>query len=730
MKEKFVQKRKLYFLNNGSPNILKMILVIAITMLFSMQSTFTVYAETVVSTAKSPDYDIWMADTLIDGINGDGVGSWYKTFQDLSDPVYKTLGAELLNDKPLVNMSAAWSVLFNEEYRSLFSNEQKYIYEIILMDYLKYGTSLDSANALSFSSEFNFSKELYSSLAEELSDNTIDYINNDLPIEKAKKIWKNAKVIKGLDDVIEKFDKGTKTVKELIEEISRYKALKNAKENKITLLKASKTVASNNKNYCKAVDDIVKALESTDLSYVSGRSLNYLLNRIFEDAWDVIVDTNPVLRNLKLGVAGLDACFDTTNAASNNLKLALLYTVDSYMRSGMVKAAKSYQSAHTSSRAIKFQECFEGYVQFQMFGNTYAKNWLGHYLNGGVVKDLFNQFFKKENIKTAKNLQTLCNKQTNGRQKVLNGIIQYSEIYQGQYAITEEVKSQKATIKLSAKNVTMVKDTNKTLTAKVTGKSKKVTWSSSNKSVATVKNGKVTAKKKGTAIITAKANGKTAKCKITVTNPSIKLNKKSATIYTIGNNTLQLKATVKGASSKIIWKSSNKNVATVSSKGLVKARKTGTVTITAKANGETAKCKVTIIKIPSNARYYNGHYYMVYNYGYTWERAKAFCESKGGHLATITTIDEADFIRSLPLKKNYYWLGGTDRKKEGVWKWITGEKWNYTNWAIPQPDNYSLIKYNAENYLQLCVNNNFWWNDANVTTDDKLSESGFICEWG
>lgn len=75
---------------------------------------------------------------------------------------------------------------------------------------------------------------------------------------------------------------------------------------------------------------------------------------------------------------------------------------------------------------------------------------------------------------------------------------------------------------------------------------------------------------------------------------SIKLNKTKATIY-VGKN-LQLKVTVTGKNKKVIWKSSNKNVAVVTSKGKVTAKKVGTVRITAKANGKSKSCLVTVRK--------------------------------------------------------------------------------------------------------------------------------------
>lgn len=81
--------------------------------------------------------------------------------------------------------------------------------------------------------------------------------------------------------------------------------------------------------------------------------------------------------------------------------------------------------------------------------------------------------------------------------------------------------AEKKTVKL---NVTKKMLTvGKTLQLKVTGTTKKITWSSSKKSVATVsKSGKVTAKAAGTATITAKVDNKKYTCKVTVKVPTNK----------------------------------------------------------------------------------------------------------------------------------------------------------------------------------------------------------------
>ena len=94
----------------------------------------------------------------------------------------------------------------------------------------------------------------------------------------------------------------------------------------------------------------------------------------------------------------------------------------------------------------------------------------------------------------------------------------------GKATITAKVAGKTLKCKVTVKNPTIkLNVTSKNLTVgstttlKVTGTSKKVIWSTSNKSVGTVSSkGKVTAKKVGTCYIYAKVAGKTLKCKVTV----------------------------------------------------------------------------------------------------------------------------------------------------------------------------------------------------------------------
>ena len=125
-----------------------------------------------------------------------------------------------------------------------------------------------------------------------------------------------------------------------------------------------------------------------------------------------------------------------------------------------------------------------------------------------------------------------------------------------------------------------------------------VKWSSSDTAIATVNSkGKVTPKKVGTATITAKTDsGKKATYKLTVKKApkKVTLNKTKATLNI--KSKVTLKATLPdGSAGKVTWESSKPAVATVSSKGVVTAKKAGKTTITVTTyNGKTATCTITV----------------------------------------------------------------------------------------------------------------------------------------
>ena len=160
------------------------------------------------------------------------------------------------------------------------------------------------------------------------------------------------------------------------------------------------------------------------------------------------------------------------------------------------------------------------------------------------------------------------------------------------------------TLSFSALNTTQI------LTATVTpsnASNKTLTWTSSNTNVATVSSdGVVTAKGNGTATITATTtdgSNKSTTCSVTVDAPilvtGVSLSQTSLTFSAL-NTTQILTATVtpSNASNKTLtWTSSNTNVATVSSDGVVTAKGNGTATITATTTDGSNKSAICIVTV-------------------------------------------------------------------------------------------------------------------------------------
>lgn len=108
---------------------------------------------------------------------------------------------------------------------------------------------------------------------------------------------------------------------------------------------------------------------------------------------------------------------------------------------------------------------------------------------------------------------------------------------------------------------------------------------------------------------------------------------------------------------------------------------------------------LAVVEAHANPQYYSGtgHYYEIVSDVVAWTSAYDAAASRTwmgstGHLATITSAGENEFLKSLPwsdLTSQYpsshgAYVGGT--LADGSWQWVTGETWGYTNWYTGQPN--------------------------------------------
>ena len=123
---------------------------------------------------------------------------------------------------------------------------------------------------------------------------------------------------------------------------------------------------------------------------------------------------------------------------------------------------------------------------------------------------------------------------------------------------------------------------------------------------------------------------------------------------------------------------------------------------------------------PALVKEYNGHIYARYDTTMTWQNAETYCESVGGHLATLTSSAEWQAVRQMVVVASInYWIGLSDAQTEGTWRWVTGEAYSFSAWYTGQPDDYQ----SREDYVQTTQSGN-GWNDNTAT-----ATCGFLCEF-
>ncbi len=114
----------------------------------------------------------------------------------------------------------------------------------------------------------------------------------------------------------------------------------------------------------------------------------------------------------------------------------------------------------------------------------------------------------------------------------------------------------------------------------------------------------------------------------------------------------------------------------------------------------------------------NGHWYEMMDMGQiSWIDAQSFAESIGGHLATLTSAEECQFVGDLFPSDRATAIGGyQDRgspdyeEPAGGWRWVTGEPWDYTGWKSDEPSNHGDVEdflFMANTNLYACA-----WGDG------------------
>merc|ERR1712107_79585 len=144
-------------------------------------------------------------------------------------------------------------------------------------------------------------------------------------------------------------------------------------------------------------------------------------------------------------------------------------------------------------------------------------------------------------------------------------------------------------------------------------------------------------------------------------------------------------------------------------------------------NAVYAECSSAV----SRTKSYGGNTYTFYHKKHVhWPEAEDFCVKCGGHLASVHSQGEHDFIHNDLVKgfneEGYpyvgVWLGGRALEKNGEYGWSDGTPWDYTNWAPSQPREPWNNMYDTHR-LHIWKHYDYLWND---TIEEQIYP--FVCK--
>ena len=349
---------------------------------------------------------------------------------------YKTLAEGIIDNKWLLGGSVVWKnaeACLNHDFIGLVTWRQ-IMYETLIMDWLTYQFESDE-----FKSEISKSSASYGwaisnylikddvKIPSKGDANTIKVFDKEFyksigMLEKADQI---NEIISGINDVYT-------NSKDFYKQVSNILATQSACESRISFLREVQDV-TNNQSLSNAIDTVIDKLymSAGRLSFTEGSFV--MAKQLANVTWDLLIapfETSiPLLRELKLGKAGIDWMFNTSNENSKKIELTFIYMMNADFTKAYQILRENYKDDKSEKNALVYNNAYLDYTVYQAYSSMITEEYIAEKMLNGALNEIVN-IFSDYNIQSYNDLKKMLDDDIKVSQGYYNLVGKYYSTYE------------------------------------------------------------------------------------------------------------------------------------------------------------------------------------------------------------------------------------------------------------------------------------------------------------
>ena len=354
----------------------------------------------------------------------------------LHNYTYKTLAEGIIDNKWLLGGSVVWKnaeACLNHDFIELVTWRQ-IMYETLIMDWLTYQFESDE-----FKSEISKSSASYGWAISNylIKDDVKIPSKGDANIIKVfdKEFYKSIGMLEKADqinEIISGINDVYTNSKDFYKQVSNILATQSACESRISFLREVQDV-TNNQSLSNAIDTVIDKLymSAGRLSFTEGSFV--MAKQLANVTWDLLIapyETSiPLLRELKLGKAGIDWMFNTSNENSKKIELTFIYMMNADFTKAYQILRDNYKDDKSEKNALVYNNAYLDYTVYQAYSSMITEEYIAEKMLNGALNEIVN-IFSSYNVQSYNDLKKMLDDDIKVSQGYYNLVGKYYSTYE------------------------------------------------------------------------------------------------------------------------------------------------------------------------------------------------------------------------------------------------------------------------------------------------------------